>query len=77
METRAKVGLVAVALVIVYIVWGSTYLAIRVVVEEMPPMTGMGSRFLLAGCCSAGCSRCAGSTSGSPARSWPERPSSG
>jgi drug/metabolite transporter (DMT)-like permease len=49
METRAKVGLVAVALVIVYIVWGSTYLAIRVVVEEMPPMTGMGSRFLLAG----------------------------
>lgn len=49
MDTRAKVGLVAAALVIVYIVWGSTYLAIRVVVEEMPPMIGMGSRFLLAG----------------------------
>ncbi len=49
METRAKVGLVAVALLIVYLVWGSTYLAIRVVVEEMPPLTGMGSRFLLAG----------------------------
>jgi len=49
MDTRAKVGLVAAALVIVYIVWGSTYLAIRVVVEEMPPLTGMGSRFLLAG----------------------------
>ena len=27
METRAKVGLVAVALAIVYVVWGSTYLA--------------------------------------------------
>lgn len=49
MDTRAKVGLVAAALVIVYIVWGSTYLAIRVVVEEMPPLVGMGSRFLLAG----------------------------
>jgi len=49
MDTRARVGLVAAALVIVYIVWGSTYLAIRVVVEEMPPMIGMGSRFLLAG----------------------------
>jgi len=49
MDTRAKVGLVAVALAIVYVVWGSTYLAIRVVVEEMPPLVGMGSRFLLAG----------------------------
>ncbi|WP_183098090.1 EamA family transporter [Nocardioides pelophilus] len=49
MVTGAKVGLVAAALMIVYVVWGSTYLAIRVVVEEMPPLTGMGSRFLLAG----------------------------
>ncbi len=49
METKAKVWLVAAALVIVYVVWGSTYLGIRVVVEEMPPLTGMGSRFLVAG----------------------------
>lgn len=49
MATQARLGLVAVALTIVYIVWGSTYLAIRVVVEEMPPMTGMGLRFALAG----------------------------
>ncbi|MEZ0578333.1 EamA family transporter [Nocardioides sp. MH1] len=49
METKAKVGLVVVALAIVYVVWGSTYLGIRVVVEEMPPLTGMGSRFLAAG----------------------------
>src|SRR5436190_21978140 len=49
METRARWGLVAAALAIVYVVWGSTYLGIRVVVEEMPPLTGMGSRFLLAG----------------------------
>ena len=49
MDTRARVGLVAAALAIVYVVWGSTYLAIRVVVEEVPPLTGMGSRFVLAG----------------------------
>jgi len=38
------------ALAIVYVVWGSTYLGIRVVVEaEIPPMLGMASRFLVAG----------------------------
>lgn len=36
------------ALLIVYIVWGSTYLAIRVVVETMPPMVSAGTRFGLA-----------------------------
>lgn len=33
------------ALVIVYIVWGSTYLGIRVVVEEAPPLQSMGLRY--------------------------------
>ena len=38
-----------IALVTVYIVWGSTYLAIRVVVEaDIPPLLGMGIRFLSA-----------------------------
>lgn len=38
------------ALGIVYVVWGSTYLAIRVVVNAgIPPMLGMSARFLLAG----------------------------
>lgn len=37
------------ALLTVYIVWGSTYLAIRVVVEAgIPPILGMGMRFLVA-----------------------------
>jgi len=41
---------VAVALGTVYVVWGSTYLGIRVVVTSgLPPMTSMGSRFLAAG----------------------------
>ena len=36
-------------LAIVYVVWGSTYLAIRVVVETMPPLLSGGVRFMLAG----------------------------
>src|SRR4029453_9714709 len=31
------------------LVWGSTYLAIRVMVETIPPLLGSGVRFLLAG----------------------------
>ena len=48
-KAPAAVGLVVLALVIVYVVWGSTYLGIRVVVEEAPPFLGMGSRFFTAG----------------------------
>ena len=33
----------------VYVVWGSTYLAIRVAVETMPPFLMAGARFLVAG----------------------------
>jgi drug/metabolite transporter (DMT)-like permease len=33
----------------VYLVWGSTYLAIRFVVETLPPFIMAGARFLLAG----------------------------
>ena len=40
--------LVWAALWVVYIVWGSTYLAIRYVVESMPPYLSAGARFLSA-----------------------------
>lgn len=33
----------------IYVVWGSTYLAIRVVVESMPPLVSGGARFVVAG----------------------------
>jgi drug/metabolite transporter (DMT)-like permease len=45
---------VAGALGIVYLVWGSTYLAIRVMVEDIPPLLGAGLRFALAGLILAG-----------------------
>ena len=42
------------ALGIVYVVWGSTYLAIRYVVDSLPPLLSAGSRFALAGLVLAG-----------------------
>jgi drug/metabolite transporter (DMT)-like permease len=38
-----------IALVVVWVVWGSTYLAMRVAVREMPPLPAAGTRFALAG----------------------------
>ena len=35
------------ALGIVYVVWGSTYLAIRYVVDSLPPLLSAGSRFAI------------------------------
>ena len=37
------------ALLIVWVVWGSTYLGIRVAVESLPPVLMAGVRFLIAG----------------------------
>jgi drug/metabolite transporter (DMT)-like permease len=37
------------AMIALYIVWGSTYLAIRFVVETVPPFLAAGFRFLIAG----------------------------
>jgi drug/metabolite transporter (DMT)-like permease len=38
-----------IALGVVYVVWGSTYLAIRVGVEHMPPLLFAGIRYVVAG----------------------------
>lgn len=44
MNSRAWIALVAV-----YVVWGSTYLAIRFAIETIPPFISAGIRFLVAG----------------------------
>lgn len=41
--------LIAGGLGIIYLVWGSTYLAIKVAVETLPPFLMAGARFLVAG----------------------------
>ena len=52
----------AIALFAVYIVWGTTYLAIKVVVETMPPMLAAGLRFFIAGVVLYGWARWRGET---------------
>ena len=42
-------GRIVLALLAVYIVWGSTYLAIRIALEGFPPFLMAGIRFLCAG----------------------------
>lgn len=46
MSDRARIWS---ALWIVYVIWGSTYLAIAVSVETIPPLLAVGSRFVAAG----------------------------
>jgi drug/metabolite transporter (DMT)-like permease len=41
--------LVIAAFAAIYVVWGSTYLAIRFAIETMPPFLMAGTRFLIAG----------------------------
>lgn len=45
----ATLWLVATAFAAVYVIWGSTYLAIRYAVESIPPFLMAGSRNLVAG----------------------------
>lgn len=43
--SEAPTALIALALGIVYVVWGSTYLAIRIAVQDLPPLSSAGWRF--------------------------------
>jgi drug/metabolite transporter (DMT)-like permease len=45
----APVKHVWIALLVVYVVWGSTYFGIKIAVETIPPLLAAGSRFLVAG----------------------------
>jgi drug/metabolite transporter (DMT)-like permease len=45
---RPSAGAVWSALGIVYVVWGSTYLAIRVMIRDLPPLLAAGARFAVA-----------------------------
>lgn len=57
------------ALLVVYIFWGSTYLAIRYAVETIPPFLMAGTRFLIAGSLLYGWRRLAGDT-GPTRKQW-------
>jgi drug/metabolite transporter (DMT)-like permease len=46
---RASRLLIVLAFLAIYLIWGSTYLAIRFVVESVPPFLMAGARFAIAG----------------------------
>jgi drug/metabolite transporter (DMT)-like permease len=48
-DPKRKVFLLIAAFAAVYILWGSTYLAIKYVIETLPSLISTGTRFLLAG----------------------------
>ena len=48
-ESSRKLLILVAAFAAVYVVWGSTYLAIKYAIETLPPFLMAGSRFLIAG----------------------------
>jgi drug/metabolite transporter (DMT)-like permease len=48
-ETKGPGWLVALSLLAVYVIWGTTYFAIKVGIQGAPPFFLMGNRFLAAG----------------------------
>ena len=49
LHAPSRTGLIWVGIAILYVVWGSTYLGIRIAVETIPPFLLAGARFGLAG----------------------------
>jgi len=48
-ESQALRARITIALAIIYLVWGSSYLATKIMVTDEPPLVAAGLRFLLAG----------------------------
>ena len=49
MQADRKKWMTLAAFAVVYLVWGSTYFAIRIGLQSLPPLLMAGSRFLVAG----------------------------
>jgi len=64
--SNSRYRLVA-AFLAVYIVWGSTYLAIRYAIETLPPLLFSGTRFMVAGLMLYGWARLRGAAKPEPA----------
>jgi drug/metabolite transporter (DMT)-like permease len=69
-STRASRAAVFWSFAAIYVLWGSTYLAIRVMVTAFPPFLAAGSRFLVAGAILYGWSRWRG-VAAPELRLWP------
>jgi drug/metabolite transporter (DMT)-like permease len=60
---------IAAALAAIYLIWGSTFLAMRVALESLPPLTMCGLRYAIAGLLMYGFLRARGAAAPS-AREW-------
>jgi drug/metabolite transporter (DMT)-like permease len=49
LDVTAPVKHVWIALLVVYVVWGSTYFGIKIAVDTIPPLLAAGARFAVAG----------------------------
>lgn len=68
LHDQPRASRILLAFAAVYVVWGSTYLAIRFGVETIPPFMMAGMRFVIAGVLLYGWSR----RRGAPAPTWKE-----
>jgi drug/metabolite transporter (DMT)-like permease len=59
-NTKASRGQIIAAFASIYLVWGSTYLAIRYAIETIPPFVMGGARFLVSGALLYAWARCRG-----------------
>src|ERR1700745_1355004 len=66
-EYRASLATIWSALIAVYLIWGSTYLAIRYALETTPPFLMAGVRFIISGALLYATCRLRGDPSPSPA----------
>lgn len=48
-DSRPPLWRLVVAFALIYVIWGSTYLAIRFAIETVPPLLMAGGRYLVAG----------------------------
>jgi drug/metabolite transporter (DMT)-like permease len=65
---RPPTWLVWVALSMVYVIWGTTYLGIRITNETLPPLIAAGTRFVIAGTVLLAITIRRGDTEGDPVR---------
>jgi drug/metabolite transporter (DMT)-like permease len=56
-DSRPPLWRLVVAFALIYVIWGSTYLAIRFAIETVPPLLMAGGRYLVAGVVLYGWSR--------------------
>ncbi|HEY9154142.1 MAG TPA: EamA family transporter, partial [Opitutaceae bacterium] len=49
LEKKPSTGAFILAFTAIYLIWGSTYLGIRIAVSTMPPFAMAGARFFVAG----------------------------